>query len=334
MKAIALISGGLDSMLAAKIMQGQGIEVIGLHCSTPFDTCAKKMNGDTSQFMKFVGESLGIPVIVTHLGKEFLDIVKNPRHGYGSHVNPCIDCRIFMLGKAHELMLSHQANFIITGEVANQRDMSQHKPTLRMIEKRAGLLGLIVRPLSAKILPETIPEQKNWIQRDNLFNFNGRNRRPQIELANTLGIHNYSQPAGGCLLTDVNNARKIRDLIEHNLFNLEEVALMRTGRHFRLSPFARLIVGRDQRENKVLEDFVREGDYLFTSPDDTAGPCALGRGEFDGSIVEQACKITCYYCDKNDKMELVIKYKKVPEDCFKEVKVFSVLPEDLKKIRI
>ena len=321
-------------MLAAKIIQGQGIEVIGLHCSTPFDTCAKKMNGDTLQFMRVIGESLGIHVIVMHLGKEFLDIVKNPRHGYGSHVNPCIDCRIFMLKKAYELMLSLQADFIITGEVANQRDMSQHKPTLRMIEKRAGLLGLIVRPLSAKVLPETIPEQKNWIQRDCLFNFNGRNRRPQIELANRLGILNYSQPAGGCLLTDVNNARKIRDLIEHNLFNLEEVALMRIGRHFRLSPCARLIVGRDQKENKVLEDCMREGDYMFTTPDDIAGPCALGRGEFDASILESACKITCYYCDKNDKIDLAIKYRKVPENGFKEMNVFPVVPEELKKLRI
>lgn len=200
MRAIALLSGGLDSTLATKVIVDQGIEVEAVNFLTVFCTCTT--HGETCLASQKAVESLGIPLSVFNVSTEFLEIVKNPKHGYGSNMNPCIDCRIFMLKKAKALMEKSGASFLITGEVLGQRPMSQRRDAMRLTEKEAGLDGLILRPLSAKFLPVTIPEKEGWVNRESLLNFQGRSRKPQMELAAYFGIRDYPCPAGGCLLTD------------------------------------------------------------------------------------------------------------------------------------
>lgn len=295
MKAIALISGGLDSSLAARLIQEQGIEVIGLYFKIPFSDGKKEAFAD-----------LGIEIKTVDIKEEFLGLLKNPRYGFGSNMNPCIDCKILMLSKAKGMMPQLQAKFVVTGEVLGQRPMSQNRQALELIEKRAGLLGLIVRPLSAKLLAQTLPEREGWINRQNLFSFSGRSRKPQIELAQKLGFKDYAQPAGGCLLTDPAFAKRLKDLILHGELNLNNVELLKIGRQFRISPNAKLAVGRNEAENSVLLNLAKEDDYLFM-PKQTAGPAGLGRGGFNDDLIRLACSIVCRYCDLNGNASADIK---------------------------
>src|SRR4030067_1983115 len=214
MKAIALLSGGLDSTLAAKLVIEQGIELEALNFITVFCNCTGR--GETCLASQRAVESLGIPLKVFNVSEEYLDIVKRPQHGYGSNMNPCIDCRIFMLKKAKDYMKEGSASFLVTAEVLGERPMSQRKDAMRLIEKEAGLEGVILRPLSAKLLPPSIPEKEGWIDRERLLNIQGRSRKTQIELAAFFGIQDYTCPAGGCLLTDPGFAKRIKDLMIHN----------------------------------------------------------------------------------------------------------------------
>ena len=287
MRALALISGGLDSLLAARLVKGQGIEVIGLKFRIPF--YARK----TKDFAH-----LDIEVKEIDIKEGFLEILKGPRYGFGSKINPCIDCKILMFSKAKEILRQLEAKFVVSGEVLGQRQMSQHRQALELIEKRAGLSGLIVRPLSARLLAETIPEKAGWINRQNLLGFSGRSRRPQIELAQKLGLKNYAQPAGGCLLTDPAFANRLKDLIAHEELNLNNVELLKIGRQFRISPHAKLVVGRNEAENNGLLKITEEGDHLFM-PHQIAGPTALGRGVFNEDLIKLASSIVCRYSDRN-----------------------------------
>jgi len=300
MKAIALISGGLDSILAAKLIQKEGIEIIPVKFKIPFLHTNKKE----------VAGNLGVRLKVVDISDDFLRMLEDPAHGYGTTINPCIDCKIMMLSKARELMPEVGAAFIVTGEVLGQRPMSQNKQALDVIVKSANLAGLVVRPLSAKLLAETLPEKEEWIKRQNLLDLNGRSRKSQIELAEILGIKEYAQPAGGCLLTDPEFSRKVKDLIEKKELNLENVKLLKVGRHFRLSAKTKLVVGRDEKENALLISLAKEGDCLFEPTAETAGPTALGRGLFDSALLELSCSIVCRYCDLNGKTSTEIVYKK------------------------
>ncbi len=245
MKAIALLSGGLDSTLAARLVLDQGIELEALNFMTVFCTCTNR--GATCLASQKAVETLGIPLRVFNVSEEYLNVVRNPKHGYGSNMNPCIDCRIFMLKKAKVYMEESGGSFIITGEVLGQRPMSQRRDAMRLIEKEAGLEGLILRPLSAQFLPITLPEREGWIDREKLLNIQGRSRKPQMKLAEQFNIRDYPCPAGGCLLTDPGFARRIRDLMEHQYdFSLNDVHLLKFGRHFRLSPKVKLVVGRNE----------------------------------------------------------------------------------------
>jgi len=311
MKAIALISGGLDSTLAAKLIKEQGIEVIGLRFKMPF--CPPR-NKDFSD--------IGIDIREANISDGFLEMMKNPRYGYGSQMNPCIDCKILMLCKAKEFMEQYGAKFIITGEVLGQRPMSQHKQALLNIAKRAGLEGLVLRPLSARLLPETIPEKEGWVKRDNLLSFSGRGRKQQIELARIFGIKEYAQPAGGCLLTDPEFSKRFKDIVSHEGLNQNNVELLKLGRHFRFSERAKLIVGRNEKENARLSDLAGENDYLFM-PYEIAGPTALGRGVFTDELVKLSCSITCRYCDLNRNTNIDIVYRRMSE---KENKVLRISP--------
>ena len=213
-KAVALISGGLDSVLAARVVMEQGFEVVGLYFTTAFSKSFGKEQGTPAAR---VSKAIGMELRVMDLGQEYIDLIRNPKHGYGKNINPCIDCKIFMLSKARAVMDELGAPFIITGEVLGQRPMSQRLDTLNVIERDSGLKGLILRPLSAKLLLPTKAELEGIINRERLLDISGRSRNPQLKLAEKYGITGYSTPAGGCLLTDENFADKLRDLFAHDL---------------------------------------------------------------------------------------------------------------------
>ncbi len=333
MKAIALISGGLDSTLAAKLVQQQDIEIFALNFKTLFCRCDRKTANECGNYVFKIATDLGIEVKIINISKEFLDIVKGPRHGYGSHMNPCIDCRILMLKKAKEFMQESGASFIITGEVLGQRPMSQHRQNLTLIEKESGLEGLVLRPLSARLLSETIAEKKGWVDRNKLLDFNGKTRRPQMNLAKNFNINGYPQPAGGCLLTDRQFARRIKDLIKHRELTLDNAELLEIGRHFRISKKTKLIVGRDEKENQRLLNLAKEEDYLF-EPLDLKGPVALGRGVFNEALIKFSCSITCRYSDLDGKINADIVFSRVPDTEKKLSKVLPLEENKLKSLRI
>ncbi|OGP63001.1 MAG: hypothetical protein A2170_08295 [Deltaproteobacteria bacterium RBG_13_53_10] len=329
-KAIALLSGGLDSTLAAKTILDQGIGLEALNFLTVFCTCTSK--GETCLASQKAVDALGIPLRVFNVSEEYLDIVKNPKHGYGSNMNPCIDCRIFMLKKAKIYMEETGASFIVTGEVLGQRPMSQRKDAMRLIEKAAGLEGLILRPLSARFLPVTIPEKEGWVRRDELPAIQGRSRKPQMQMADRLGIRDYPCPAGGCLLTDPGFARRMRDLMCHKPhFALNDVHLLKFGRHFRLSSNVKLVVGRNEEENQKIQTFAREGDLLLKVLR-YPGPLSLMRGEFNDSELERSASVTARYSKAKDFKRVDVSFWKA-EEKEDERRFLSVSPILEKTIR-
>ncbi len=334
MKAIALISGGLDSTLAAKLIKDLGIELVALNFKTPFCLCDRKSASGCTNHSRAVAESLGIAYKTVNATDEFLKIIPHPKHGYGSNMNPCIDCRILKFRKAKEFMQEIGAAFIITGEVLGQRPMSQHRKALEIIDKESGLEGLVLRPLSAKLFNETIPEKNGWVDRDKLLDFNGRSRKPQIELAEVFNIKDYPCPAGGCLLTDPEFSKRLKDLIKHSELNINNVELLKIGRHFRISEQAKLVVGRNELENNRLADLAKEPDYIFMPPEDIAGPTVLGRGVFDDELIAESCSITCRYCDLNGHSALDIVYKALPGKENKSLRVSSFEEGRLIKLKI
>lgn len=332
MKAIALLSGGLDSTLAAKIILEQGIELEALNFLTVFCNCTHR--GETCLASKKAVEGLGIPLRVLNVSEEYLAVVKHPNHGYGRNMNPCIDCRIFMLKKAKEYMETSGASFMITGEVLGQRPMSQRREAMRLIEKEAGLEGFIVRPLSAKFLPATIPEERGWVDRERLLNISGRSRKPQIKMAEQFGIRDYPCPAGGCLLTDPGFARRMRDLMVHRPdFSLNDVHLLKIGRHFRLSPSIKLVVGRNEDDNQKIQAFSQDGDLLMMALG-TPGPLALLRGGTGSEEIEKAAAITVRYGKAKDMKNVEVQYRRVGEDTDRSLWISPVSDGEIKECRI
>ena len=299
MKALALHSGGLDSTLAIKIILDQGLEIEAVNFISPFYQRRARNNSAENEAKK-TADNLGVNLKTINLGKECLDIIRNPKHGYGKNLNPCIDCRILMNRRAKEYMQESGTSFIITGEVVGQRPMSQHKNALRLIDKESGLKGLVLRPLSARVLPLTIPEERQWVRRDRLLAISGRSRKPQITLARHYHIADYPAPAGGCLLTDPGFSRRLKDLLDHHSFNLEEIELLKIGRHFRLSASAKLVVGRNQQENLLINSLASPGELHFCPARDK-GPEALARGKFSALDIKNACRIIARYCDNNNR---------------------------------
>jgi tRNA U34 2-thiouridine synthase MnmA/TrmU len=332
MKAIALLSGGLDSTLAARLVLDQGIELEALNFMTVFCTCTNR--GATCLASQKAVETLGIPLRVFNVSEEYLNVVRNPKHGYGSNMNPCIDCRIFMLKKTKVYMEESGGSFIITGEVLGQRPMSQRRDAMRLIEKEAGLEGLILRPLSAQFLPITLPEREGWIDREKLLNIQGRSRKPQMKLAEQFNIRDYPCPAGGCLLTDPGFARRIRDLMEHQYdFSLNDVHLLKFGRHFRLSPKVKLVVGRNEEENQKIETFSQAGDILLKTVR-YPGPVSLLRGEADETERERAASITARYSKAKGMEKVEVHYQKVEREEEKSIFVSPLSEAEIQKERI
>jgi tRNA-specific 2-thiouridylase len=265
-KAVALVSGGLDSMLAAKLILEQGIHVEGLNFFTGFcveghthairqkDKSKSKRNNAL-----WVAEQLGIKLHIIDIVEAYKDIVINPKHGYGANLNPCLDCKIFMVKKAFEWMETHQFDFIITGEVIGQRPKSQRKNTMPIVAKESGAIDRLLRPLCAKNLPETLPERAGWVDRQKLENFSGRGRKPQFDLAARFQLADYAQPAGGCcFLTDKNYSQKLQDLWQYRgekRYELDDIMLLKVGRHIRPRGNFKLIIGREEGENNFLEGY-------------------------------------------------------------------------------
>lgn len=310
-KAIALLSGGLDSTLAVKLVLDQGIQVEGVNFLTVFCTCTPK--NSLCLASQKVAKELGINLKVFNVSREYLSIVKKPKYGYGSGMNPCLDCRIFMFKKAAQYMKEKGASFLITGEVVGQRPMSQRREALRIIEKEANLEGLILRPLSAKILPPTIPELQGWIDREKLLGLCGRSRKEQFKLINQAQIQGYFCPSGGCLLTDPVFAKKLKDLLRFQPeFDLNDVQLLKLGRHFRLSPYFKIVVGRKEEENKRLERLARGGDFLFQVKD-FPGPLTLGRGKPTQQEINLAASLTVRYSKAKGKNKVRVICKHLPD---------------------
>ena len=270
-KCVALVSGGLDSALAAKLMLEQGIEVHGLYLSMSWGCCQK----DKAQAC---AQELGIPLMVLGVGDAYLDVIRSPKYGYGSGMNPCVDCRIYMFRIAKRYMEELGAGFVVTGEVLGQRPMSQMRRPLDLIEADSGLEGLLLRPLSAQLLEPTLPELLGVVDRDRLLRIAGRSRQEQMALAKAEGIQEYSTPAGGCLLTDEHFAKKAKDLFAHEERpTTKDMELLTIGRHFRISSRTKIILGRNALENLLLEGHAQSG-YACLRPK-FPGPSALIAGE-------------------------------------------------------
>ncbi|MDP2689892.1 MAG: hypothetical protein Q8P48_07240, partial [Deltaproteobacteria bacterium] len=272
-----------------KMIIDQGIEVHALNFTSAFCTCssgAKEKGGCRSE-SKRVAEEFGIPIKVVTKGLDYIEIVRNPKHGYGKGINPCVDCRVYMFIQAKEYMKEIGASFIITGEVLGQRPMSQRKDAMRVIERESGLEGLILRPLSAKQLEPTIPEKTGLVDREKLLAVLGRSRKPQMKLAEELNINDYPCPSGGCLLTDKIFSKKVRDLLVNKAdVTKKDLTLLKTGRHFRHGG-VKVIVGRNEADNAKLRASVQPGDTLV-EPVDFPGPVALVCGQAGQGILDFA----------------------------------------------
>ena len=286
-KCVALISGGMDSALAAKLMLEQDIDVQGLFLSMSWGCCEKAKAQACAQ-------QLGIPLMILSIGDAYLDVIRKPRYGYGSGMNPCIDCRIYMFRIAKSYMEEIGASFVVTGEVLGQRPMSQMRRPLELIEAESDLEGVLLRPLSAQLLEPTLPEVLGVVDRDRLLRIAGRSRQEQLAMVAEAGVTEYSAPAGGCLLTDEHFAEKARDLFAHDAHpTTKDMELLAVGRHFRVSPLTKIILGRNEMENLLLEGHADKG-YACLRPK-FAGPSALVSGEWTDQAAEIAVALILHY---------------------------------------
>ncbi len=308
-KAVSLISGGLDSMLATKTILEQGIHVEGINFFTGF--CVE---GHTHAIRKrdqkkpkrnnalWVAEQLGIKLHIIDVVEEYKSVLLNPRHGYGANMNPCLDCKGFMVRKALEWMEENGFDFIITGEVIGQRPMSQRRDTLPVIARESGANDRLLRPLCAKLLPPTLPEREGWVDRERLHDFSGRSRKPQMRLAARFGLKDYAQPAGGCcFLTDKSYSDRLVDLWQardRRDYELDDIMLLKVGRHLRPRPGFKMIIGREQGENKFMEGYRRQFMHMHTTS--CPGPLVLIDGRPDEQELELAARITARFSQGRD----------------------------------
>jgi tRNA U34 2-thiouridine synthase MnmA/TrmU len=293
-KAICLFSGGLDSILAVKILEAQGIEITAIKFVSPFFGSGNL--NDATPLIEAARAKLGIHLEVVDITGDYSPMLKAPAHGYGKNFNPCIDCKILMVRKAGEFMKRIGAHFIATGEVIGQRPMSQRRDTMRIVERDSGMEGLLLRPLSAKLLPETLPEKEGFVKRNLLFDLSGRSRTRQMELAKTFGVVDYPSPAGGCVLTDPVLSKRIEYVVKtYREFNTPDIALCRIGRHFVWPEGTHLIVGRNKGENERLDTLLETGSYLLKTTD-FPGPLGLLKGYgIPSTRLEEAAAIVARY---------------------------------------
>lgn len=330
-KAVALYSGGLDSTLAVLVMQKQGVEVTAITFLNHFG-CDISDKSSCSKDPFAASEKFGFKVKLAHLSDKFLEIVKNPKYGHGKNMNPCVDCRILMLKEAKEFMNIIGADFLITGEVVGQRPMSQRKDCFPMIDKEADVKGIVVRPLSGKILTPTIAEEKGLIKRELMYDFNGRTRKPQMALAKELGLTEYPAPAGGCLLTEPNYSYKLKELLDHNRDpDYKDINFLRVGRHFRFSDDCKIIVGRHKEDNNAIRALLDPDDYIF-KVEGVGSPTVVILGNATDEAVSIAASLCARYSDAKKEPEVRVAVKKGEEKHYLTVKPAE--DELLKKYKI
>lgn len=340
-KAVALISGGLDSMLAARVMLDQGIHVEGINFFTGF--CVEGhthaiRNKDQAKLDKkrnnalWTAEQLGIKLHIIDIIEPYKEIVLNPKHGYGANLNPCLDCKIFMVKRAHQWMLEHDFDFIISGEVVGQRPMSQRKQTMPVVQKESGVHDLLLRPLCAQHLPPSKAERERWVDREKLLGFSGRNRKPQMALAESFGIDDYAQPAGGCcFLTDASYSAKLKDMWQHRPsrdYSLDDIILLKVGRHIRPKSNLKLIVARDGGETRYLQGYKKQFKHLEMVSH--SGPLTLIEGNtLQAEDIELAAQIAGRYGQGRDADSVGFEYQDKNQAPYHlDVKPFS--PEQIK----
>ncbi len=294
-RAIVLMSGGLDSMLAARILQLQGLDVIGFNFRMPF-------NGTSKGAMRAAAD-LGVPLIAHYVGDEYMEVLRNPKHGYGKGANPCLDCRSYYLSLAKKLMEQYGACVVATGEVVGQRPMSQKFRDMGLVAAQAGLEGRLLRPLSAKRLPPTIPEQEGIIDRSKLYDFSGRSRKSQIELAKKLGLKRVPDASPGCVLTEASFAPRIHDLFAHDRHaTLWDGEVLMVGRHLRKDPSVKFVIGRDAKENKRLEILFRRrrrSDCALILPGNFMGPYVLAIGKTDEDTLTEGGRLAIRFTNRD-----------------------------------
>jgi len=328
-KAIGLLSGGLDSILATKMILDMGFDVMVLNLKTPFCCC----DTDEKCFSDSIAQQFNIPLKRIYGGEDYLEVVKNPQHGYGKNLNPCIDCRVFLFKKAKKLMDEIGAEFIFTGEVLGERPMSQRLCAMKLIEKESELKGKVLRPLCAKLLEPTLVEKKGIVDREKLLSIQGRSRKPQIALAKSYRIEDYPCPAGGCLLTDESFARRLKESLEHGEDSLRNIFFLKIGRHFRLPTKAKVIAGRNQKENEALLSLSLPSELKFTV-EGYKSTYVLLLGEPILENQTQAAKICARYCDEKELKTLTVKtWSNSSEECHK-IKVSPLEENLLSSIRI
>jgi len=304
-KAVSLLSGGLDSILATRIVQDQGVDVLALHFITPFFGDDKR--GREAEVEAAYGAKYGIRLRIVDVSDEYLEVLANPRYGYGKNFNPCVDCKIFLIRKAAEIMHREGAQFLITGEVLGQRPMSQRRDAMNAISKQTGVREILLRPLSAKLMPPTAAERNGWVDRSRLFDFSGRNRKPQMELAATLGITEYPTPAGGCRLTDPTLGQRVRRYFETTPppeRRAGDLRLILVGRPFRFPGGSLFTMGRSRGENEVVARLFQEGDE-FAHILDAPGPQGLFRPRGAEDERALAASALLRYCPKATAESLV-----------------------------
>ena len=303
-------------MLAARAVMEQGVHVEGINFFTGF--CVE---GHTHAIRKkdrakpkrnnalWVAEQLGIKLHIVDIVDDYKDVVLNPKHGYGANLNPCLDCKIFMVKKAHEWMQAKGFDFIVTGEVVGQRPMSQRKDTMPVVQRESGVDDLLLRPLCARNLPPTRPEREGWVDRDRLFDFSGRSRKPQMALAARYGFEDYAQPAGGCcFLTNEQYSVKLADLWTNRGvrdYDLDDILLLKVGRHVRPRPGFKLIVAREEGEGNYLQGYRNQFAYMDVVSH--GGPLTLIDGEYDAADIELAARIVARYSQGRDADEVMVR---------------------------
>lgn len=321
-KALAMMSGGLDSVLAAKLIKDQGIEVIGI--------CFKSYFFGPDNAIR-MAKQIDVPLEVVDFSEEHFEMVKNPKHGYGKNINPCIDCHAMMMNYSGKMLEKYEADFIITGEVLNQRPMSQNKSSLDVVKKESGFSDKILRPLCAKNLAPTKMELEGLVDRERLMDISGRSRKVQMELAEKWGIKDYPSPAGGCKLTEPNYAKRLRDILDKKEDVIDrDLGVLKYGRHFRISEKAKIISTRTAEEAQEIKQYLTTKDMIFLA-NDFNGSMVMIIGEATEEDIEFAAKVTGRYCKGKNEEKIKIKYGyyKQPLDKFIEVK--AATEEELNK---
>ena len=304
MKAIALFSGGLDSTLAIKMIIDQGIEVLAVNINTGFGSTKDRL-----EHMQNMCSQVGAELKIIDIQSEYLqDVLFDPKHGYGKNFNPCIDCHAKMFAVAKRIMEAEGASFLISGEVMGQRPMSQNKDAMQMVLNDSNCKGLLLRPLSAKHLEPTLAEIEGWVDREKLGSVHGRSRDEQMKMVEEYNLTDFESPGGGCLLTDENFAKKMFDFIKYDTFEIADIPVIKNGRQLRLPDGAKLVVGRNQEDNKELEKVENE-KYIHIKTNGIPGPHSLISRNASQEDRDLATRLIITYSKSNPKETYELSYE-------------------------